>query len=366
MTPAGLRWPGAGWLPALRLGRGAWLMLVAAALMAVTVLVFRDLPRYRLPGRPLLTDPAFQDGLAEWQQHGLVRPDRAVPGRVVLQNREPTESAWLERVFELPPERNFLWLSASAQARAIKPGPQPTARGRIVLAQIDALGRLQWQRPHALAELDGTSSPQSFNAVFAVPSTIPQVMLGLHLRQATGELMVEGLRLELVSERALFRLAATSVVAAWCLLAALTLHRLRRSLEPFELQLWFGGACGMLGGALMLPASWRQVVLEDLGRGLALPGHIVGPLALALVFALLAGLVRLGRPEDRLWLQLTGWLLTATAAEVALLTIDHLPQPGRWLFAVAGSLAGLTAIAISRRLMPWLEPSARRPRRRRK
>jgi VanZ family protein len=104
-----------------------------------------------------------------------------------------------------------------------------------------------------------------------------------------------------------------------------------------------------------MPAQLRQQLIDGLATGFGM--RLADPDAFghALVFCLLALLVRIGRPRDPLLVHLSCWLLVGAATEVLqLLTPDRSPEAGDWLIAAIGTTLGLalaeTGLLIRRRL----------------
>jgi len=350
LTPAQLR----------RLGLA---VLGGILLTLSTIATFGYLPRYQLPGEPILDNADFRAGFRDWHPVGLVTLDEVELGLVILQNLAPDRITYLRRVIPLPPGRTHVKLSADVATYGVHGGEEAWQTARIYLVQEDPDGRYLWNQPHQLISLVGTTSRQHYAAVFEVPGLSPAVRLGIELPYATGRLEVANLQLEVVEERPVFRLVASVLVAGWCLLVAWIGMRLFGGIRSVTVRAWLLGALAVLGAGLFMPAFLRQHLIDGLasGFGLRLPdpdafGH-------ALVFGLLALLVRIGRHRDPLLLHLSCWLLAGAATEtLQLLTADRNPEAADWLMNALGAAAGLVLAETSLWVQRALEAARQRAR----
>jgi hypothetical protein len=342
------------------LSRGA-LRALAAAVVAGTVLALLTIatflyqPRYQPDGRSILQNADFRAGFDGWQVEGLVTLDEAELGVAMLQNWDPARAVFLRRTIALPEGRTSLRLSADIAVRRVERGAEDWHTARVYLVQQTADGRQLWHQQTALADLIGTAERQHFATVFEVPGTVPEVILGIELPFAVGHMEIANLELAIVDERPLFRLFATILVSGWSLLGFWAVHQVYRGIRSPTVRGSLLATVAMLLLGLFMPALYRQALIDGLagGFGLDLPdpdafGH-------AVVFGLLALLVRAGRPRDPLLLHLSCWLLVGALTEVLqLFTPDRDPQAADWLADVAGISAGLAlaelGLLVQRRL----------------
>ena len=140
--------------------------------------------------------------------------------------------------------------------------------------------------------------------------------LGIELPYTTGRMEVANLDLAIVDERTSFRLAAALLVCGWSLLAFRVTSGLYRSIRIALVRSWLLATLAVLVIGVFMPAQLRGQLIDRLatGFGLRLPdpdafGH-------AILFGLLALLVRIGRPRDPLLVHLSCWLLVGAATEV--------------------------------------------------
>jgi len=338
--------------------RAIALVVMAAVLLALaTLLTFAYLPRYQEDGRPILDNADFRDGFRGWQIEGLVTLDESELGHAVLQNRDPAQAVYLRRSIGLPAGRSYLRLGADIATSRVTRGAEPWQTARVYLVQQTGEGEQLWNQANELISLIGTTSRQHYETVFEVPGTIPDAALGIELAYATGRMEIADLELALVDERPTFRLAATLLICAWSLLGLWVSSNLYHSIRDRTVRAWLLATLGVLGFGLFMPSVLRQRLIDVLagGFGLELPdpdafGH-------ALVFGLLAFLVRNGRPRDPFLLHLACWLLVGAVSEILqLFTPDRDAQAGDWLMDALGISAGLLlaelVLALRRRLAP--------------
>lgn len=332
-------------------------LLATALLMLLTIATFAYLPRYELPGEPLIDNLDFQDGFRGWETAGIITLDEVELGRAILQNRNPERAVYLRRTIELPPGRTAVLLSADVASTQVRRGEEPWQTARIYLVQETRAGEWVWNQPNRLVELVGDSRRHHVAHVFEIPATIDRVMLGIELPYATGQFAIADLRLAVVDELPGFRLAATLLVAGWSLLGAWVVWRVMSGLRSPKVRVLLGATATLLALGAFMPSTIRQHVIDSFGSGLGLDTVSPDTLGHAVAFALLALLVRSGRRHDPLLLHLAGWLLAGAALEVLqLLTADRSPEASDWFADAAGAVLGLTLAEIGFRLERWLAP----------
>jgi hypothetical protein len=340
------------WLDGVR----RWRMVVLAitttlALVLGTIVTFLDLPRYQLPGRPVLDNADFTAGFRGWQIEGSVGLDESEAGAARLENRDPGTSALLRRTINLPPGRTSLRLAIGIATTAVIPGDASWQAARVYLVQKTADGRLDWNQPHMLAVVTGTTSRQRYEGIFEMPGSVPRAMLGIELAYATGSMWIADLELAQLEERPVFRLAASVLVAGWSLLGFWVVERVYRSIRSPVIRRWLLATAGVLAAGLFMPSLLRQALIDGLGRGFGF--ELANPDAVGhgLVFGVLALLLRCGRSHDPLGLHLACWLLLAMATEIVqLFTPDRDPELGDWLVDAIGASLGLLIAEIGLRL----------------
>ena len=336
--------------------RALTLAVVATTVLALlTIVTFGYMPRYQADGRPVLDNADFRDGFRGWQVEGLVTLDEAELGHAILQSLEPAGEVSLSRTITLPEGPTSLRLRADVATSRVEHGHEPWQTARVYLVQQAADGTLLWNEPYQLVNLIGTTPRQHFEAVFDVSGAVPKVTLGIELPYTTGRMEVANLDLEIVDERTSFRLVAALLVCGWSLLAFRVTSGLYRSIRIGLVRNWLLGTLAVLVIGVSMPAELRQQLIDGLATGFGLRLRDPDAFGHAVLFGLLALLVRIGRPRDPLLVHLSCWLLVGAATEVLqLLRPDRSPEAGDWLIAAIGTTVGLalaeTGLLIQRRM----------------
>jgi hypothetical protein len=338
-------------------------VLAAAVLSLLTILTFTTLPRYQMPGEPWLDNLDFQHGFEGWETSGIVTLSEDQMGLVHLQNRNPEEPVYLRRILDLPPGGTTLHVAASVAAEQVVRGDEAWHTARIYLVQIAPNGDFLWNLPFKLVDVVGTVSPQRVTEIFEIRGSIDQAMLGIELAYATGQFQVGDITINLLEELPSFRLMATLLVAGWSLLVAWVGWQVLHSMPGQRHRTLLLITLVVLVAGLFMPSTLRHEILNQLTIGIGIGFMSPGALGHLVVFAILALLVRTGRPHDPLLLHISCWVLVAAVTEILqLFTVDRDTSAADWLANVAGASIGLALAelgrAIERRLTP---PSKPRP-----
>jgi hypothetical protein len=164
------------------------------------------------------------------------------------------------------------------------------------------------------------------------------------MNNATGEMTISDLELYPVEEQPGFRRVAIALMIAWAILGLFAASAIFKSIRASHVRLALGGMTGIFALGLFMPAPVRDALITTLhipsgGEGGIEPdmiGHGV-------VFAIMAFLVRIGRPDDPIWLHLGCWTLIAIASEtLQLFTFDREPSLVDFLVDGIGFALGLT------------------------
>jgi hypothetical protein len=346
-----------GGLRALMLAIG-----LAALLALLTIATFAYLPRYQAAGHPVLDNADFKDGFRGWRTAGLVTLDEAEVGRAILQNHDPQREVYLRRAISLPPGPVSLRLSADVTTSGVEHGAEPWRAARIYLMPVTSAGTAIGEDARILASLVGTTPRQHFEAVFDFIGA-PEVTLGIEL-PTSGRIEIANLDLAIVDERMSFRLAAALLVCGWSLLAFRVASGVYRGVRAPLVRHWLVGVLSVLVAGLFVPVVLRRELIDRLATGFGMPMPYPDAFGHALVFALLALLVRIGRPRVPLLVHLACWLLVGAAVEVLrLFAPDRSPDAASWLISAIGSVLGLAVAEIGLWLRRCVERfgSATRP-----
>jgi hypothetical protein len=322
-------------------------MLATLFLIALTVVVFTMLPRFVAPGQPLVENLDFEHGFRGWSANGLVTLDETARGQATLRNLDPDEAVYLRRLIELPPGRTYLLVGAEIAAHEIEAGAEPWHRARIYLIRRTGDGTYLWDQPYDVVRLAGSAERHQVERVIPIAASVPEVMLGIELPYATGVLQVAGLRLEQVDERPSFRLAATLVVAGWCLLVAWTTIGAINSIRRPKVRLLLLLTLAVPLALILIPAGIRRVLVDGTLTGFGLDGLAPDTLGHLLILASLAFLMRCGRPGDPVLLHLAGWFLAGVSFELLqIFTADRQPDLAEWLADASGIVIGIVMAEI--------------------
>lgn len=192
-----------------------WLsrLIVLGLLMVGTIVFFHRFDRYEISSPELLADPEFSEGLSHWELSGrgtatmhkdavLLRVDKAGAG-VAIRQYLPD-----------PKQYRLLHLVAKLKAEDIRPGARFWQKGSLALISLDENQRML-PVPHLVAQLSGTHSWRTYQAVFRIPAEAHAVRVGVQLIGATGMLAVKQLSLHAVRERAMFVYYQYLGIAIW-------------------------------------------------------------------------------------------------------------------------------------------------------
>lgn len=329
---------------------------VVVVLALATVLTFRHLPRYDLPGRSILTNGDFHDGFAGWQIEGLVSLDETEVGRAVLQNRNQQGSVYLRRALRLPPGPTSLRLAADVATDRVDRGTEPWQTARVHLVERSPDGDYLWDQSQELVGLVGSTSRQHYERIFAIPDRLSEVMLGIELPHATGSLEIAALEVAVVEERPMFRLVAALVVCGWSLVAFWVVTGIYGTLRSPALRGWLLATLAVALVGALVPERVRQQALGVVVDGLGLTHADPVAFGHTMLFGSLAFLIRLGRPRDPILVHLACWLVLGAVVEILqLLTTAGAPDVGDWLAAAVGAVLGVGLGDIALHVRRWIE-----------
>lgn len=332
-------------------GRLGVLALLSVLLVVLTAATFLLMPRYDTLGDPLVADPAFTEGLIDWQQAGLISVDKDDPAQVQLESINPGTRTFLLRDIALPSGETMLILRAQVQGNDVVPGPELWDSARIYLAQLDADGEPDWKADHNLFTLNGTTDVRNYRRAFTIPADVARARLGIEMKNATGSLSVSKLELTVVEYKMPFLIAVGCLLAGWTVLVVYTGFKTFGGIESTRIKLCLGVAAALSVVALMLPGNIHDIGTGSIAARIGLDDVGVDSIGHGVMFTVLTFLVRMGRPSDPLWLHVGVWGLIAMASEVLqLFTVGRNPSlDDLWVDGI-GIVLGLTLAEIARRV----------------
>lgn len=330
-------------------------LLIAATLImvATTLAAFFLLERYQPVGDTLLADPPFSLGLVGWDQRGNAHFDPRRPAWVTLGSDDPESRTSLKRTINLPPGLTLAFLEATVSTERVVAGDDLWQRARVYLVQLDEAGKPNWNEPHHLFRLSGTEPKQTISQVFPIPDKVDRAQLSLEMNNVTGRMTISDLRLYPVEELPGFRQIATGLMAAWAVLLFFAAIAIFKNIPSTKVRLALGAMVGIFAVGLFMPAPLRDALIDGLnipsgGEG-GIEPDLIGH---GIVFAIMAFLVRVGRPTDPIGLHLGCWALIAVASEtLQLFTFDREPSIADFLVDGIGVVLGLTLAVFLPRLL---------------
>jgi hypothetical protein len=334
-----------------RWSRRVGLLAVSVVLTVLTAAVFLLMPRYQPVGDPLIADPAFAPGLADWQYEGLISWDPADPSRVTLERINANANTFLTRDIVLPPGDNLLILRARVQADDVVPGPEVWEQARVYLAQLTAGGDVKWDEEHNLFLLNGSTELRNYSRAYSIPEEIRTLRLGIEMKNATGRMTIHSLHLGAAERPAAFLAAAGCLLLAWGLLVPYAAYRTLRGIESRRIRIALCVACVLSVIGLLLPGFLYEDGLKEVASGLGFQSLDVDPIGHGLIFSMLPFLVRLGRPSEPIWLHAGAWFLIGVASEVLqLFTVDREPSFDDLALDAVAVLVGLALAELVMRV----------------
>jgi len=303
------------------------LILFGVILVVLTAATFTLMPRYQILGEPLLTEAAFEEGLLGWDQAGQISQDPDRPTRVTLESTDPDERTFLVRDIDLPAGDTLLVLRAQVQGENIQPGLEFWEQGRIYLGQLSAGGEVLWQEDHNLFLMNGTTDLRNYSRAFSVSEEIQFARLGIELKNATGRMTVSSFSLEAAERPLPFLIVAGILILAWSTLLFYAAARTLKGIQSTPIRLWLGATVILSIFALMLPGYFYEAQLQQIADRFGLENLSFDGIGHAAMFAILAFLVRLGRPQNPLWLHAGIWVFIGVASEMLqLFSVDREPS----------------------------------------
>jgi VanZ family protein len=254
----------------------------------------------------------------------------------------------------------------------VSQGKRSWQSARLSLVGIDKNAKKMWRHPHMIKLSPQNKGWQRVSQVFTIPPDAVELIVGIEIMNTTGTVAARKLELASVSENNGFSTAANSLLILWgvaFLWLGRNLHRLFSSKKIQGLFLIISasiaiGCCMITGKVRNMILDQFQEMIKNLKNVLTesliwyyVPQELQIDLTLSpdkaghfVLFAMLAFLVRIGRPQDRFAAQCFNLMLFAASTEVLQFYISG-RQPGLtdWLIDVGGLMLGFFFAAIFRR-----------------
>lgn len=238
-------------LPVAHSKRLLSIVLVAAISMNIgTLLLFEQVDAFRDVGGELLSNPAFDHGMAGWEG---VNIGEVLAGAVVLVSDGGDEPHILRQVVRTP-ESGLVRLTASARLENVVQGPLGWHKARVGLLGLDADGNEFWDFSGTLFAKAGTHRLDRISRVIKVPKRYRSISVEAELTGGSGALLLESMSLTEVVTRPRVELLRSCVFVVWLGLLLMAIVVAWRFLGGYE-ALFLATGAGLL---LFLPTPLRQ------------------------------------------------------------------------------------------------------------
>lgn len=345
--------------------------VVICLLVLTTYILFTLVPRYQIGSMNLLHNSDFSEGFNSWAESSNCGKLAQSSGAALLKNQKSPCTVFLRQYLPIPPNTKQLKLTAEVYTRNVSQGELPWQSARLSLVGIDKSARKMWHYPHMIKLPLQSKGWQHVSQVFSIPPDAVTLAVGLEIIETTGTVAVRKLKLAPVSENNWFSAAANTLFILW----GVTLLWLgRKLLRLFSSKIIQGSflivSASIVIGCCVIPGKIRDMLLDQSQEMIGklkmvfaeshissyIPAELQTLLTLSpdkaghfVLFAILAFLVRIGRPQDRFAVQCVNLALFAASTEILQFFISG-RQPGitDWLVDVAGLMSGFFFATIFR------------------
>ncbi|MBT3370763.1 MAG: hypothetical protein HOA08_00735 [Rhodospirillaceae bacterium] len=362
-------------------------LIVALAVLAVTLVAFALTERYQLEKAQILRNGDFSAGLENWRVSNNENQLALEQGVLHIRSKHTGQAPGIRQRVQREAGVKRLRLSAWVRHTDVTIGLRPWNAMRLMLVPKDADGNSLPAQPQVVEQGRGDSPWHLASKVFWLPPRVDAVEVVVILSRVTGEMAVRDLSLDVVQQRPIFNVMRYSLIAVWLLLlpwlawplcragrrrygrlavailslailvGALTPHIAKNELSRLTRDL-LGTELAITAKALLKttvkPAA-AVIASEVSGNGdtsvpigqIWLAGHKLGHLGLFALLALVTTLAWRGQSWQRLGLYLFAFAITAEALQ--LLSLDRSAHPLDAGLNILGAAAGL---ALGSRLFP--------------
>lgn len=336
--------------------------IVIFLLIIATLFLFTLAPRYQVDSRNLLNNSNFSEGFKNWMESSNCGKITQNLGEVLLENQTTPCTVFLRQHLPIPESATQLMLAAEVNTHNVSQGKLSWQSARLSLVGINKKAEKMWSYPHMIKLPAKSKGWQHVFQVFSIPPEAVELIVGLEIMETTGTVSGRKLILVPASENNWFPIAASSLLILWGAAFLWLAKDLGQLFSSKKVRGSFLIVSGFIAIGCMIPGKTRDLILdqaqetiENLEMVLAesfiwsyLPlesqfdlsvspdkvGHFV-------LFAILAFLFRIGRPQERFASQCLNLMLFAASTEVLQFFISD-RQPGLidWSIDVGGLLLG--------------------------
>ena len=344
--------------------------IVIFLLILATLSLFTLAPRYQVDSINLLYNSDFSKGFKTWTESSNCGKLTQKLGEALLENHDAPCTVFLRQHLPIPQGATQLMLSAEVNTHNVSQGKLSWQSARLSLVGIDKNAKKMWHHPHMIKLPPRSNGWQHLSQVFSIPPDAIELVVGLEIMETTGTVSARKLKLAPASENSWFPIVANSLLILWGVAVLWLGKNLRQLFSSKIIQGLFLIVSGFIAIGCMMPGKVRDLILdqaqETIGNlkmvlaesfiwsyvplefqtYLSIPPDIVGHFVL---FATLAFLFRIGRPQDRFASQCFNLMLFAASTEVLQFFISG-RQPGLtdWSIDVGGLFLGFFFAEIFR------------------
>ena len=346
--------------------------IVVCLLILATYILFTLAPRYQVNSINLLHNSDFSEGFKNWTESSNCGKLTQSLNAVLLENQKSPCTVFLRQHIPIPLNATQLKLTAEVYTRNVSQGKLPWQSARLSLVGIDKNTKKMWHHPHMIKLPPQSKEWQHVSQVFSIPPDAVELIVGLEIIETTGTVAARELELASVSENNGFSIAANSLLLLWGITFLWLGRNLHRLFNSKKIQgLFFIVSASIAIGCCVIPGKIRDMILDQFQETIGklkmiiaesyswsyVPAELQIDLTLSpdkaghfVLFAMLAFLVRIGRPQDRFAAQCFNLMLFAASTEVLQFYIaDRQPGVTDWLIDVGGLMLGFFFAAIFRR-----------------
>ncbi len=344
--------------------------IVIFLLILATLILFTLAPRYQVDSINLLYNSDFSEGFKNWTESSNCGKLTQNLGEALLENQNAPCTVFLRQHLPIPQSATQLMLSAEVKTHNVSQGKLSWQSARLSLVGIDNNAKKMWHHPHMIKLPPRNEGWKNVSQVFSIPPDSVELIVGLEIMETTGTVSARKLKLAPASENSWFPIVANSLLILWGVAFLWLGKNLRRLFSSKKIQGSFLIVSGFIAIGCMIPGKVRDLILDraqetigslkmvlaesfiwsyvplEFQTYLSISPDKVGHFVL---FAILAFLFRIGRPQDPFVSQCFNLMLFAASTEVLQFFISD-RQPGviDWSIDVGGLFLGFLFAEIFR------------------
>ena len=336
--------------------------IVILCLVLATFSLFTLAPRYQIESRNLLGSNGFSENSNTWKKSincGKITLDF---DQVLLKNPDAPCAIFLRQHLPIPQNATQLILAAEVNTHNVSRGKLSWQTARLTMVGIDKYDKKMWHHPHMIEPPLNSKGWRRVSQVFFIPPDAVELVVSLEIMQATGTLSARKIKLAKASENKWFSYTVNTLLILWSAAFVWLGMKFLRLFNSKKMQGLFLIISGTIGVGCIIPGKIQSQILDQLQKAIeqfkiflaesyiwsGVPIEIqinffLSPDILGhfILFVILAFVLRIGRPQDRLVPQCFNLMLFAASTEIwQFFTADRQPTFNDWLIDVSGLLLG--------------------------